>query len=77
MCWLDVDVISQYLQRWNTCNIGVGSFSILGGGGGKASEANFNMGECIAKCKYMHTDEHADKTPLICTHTCTRVHART
>ena len=34
--------------------IGVGSFSILGGGvgGGKASEANFNTGGggCIVKC---------------------------
>ena len=54
MCWLDVDVISQYLQRWNTCNVGVGIFSILGGGGGgKASEANFNMGGGYCKM-YIH-----------------------
>ena len=48
--------------RWNTCNIGVGSFSILGGGGGggggNASEANFNMREGIAKCAYTHICIH-------------------
>ena len=46
-CRCDIPIFKNGVS----CNIGVGSFSILGGC--KASEANFNMGEGIAKCTYM------------------------
>ena len=49
-------------------------------GGGQASEANFNMGEGIAKCTYTHTCMHIHMYActlmymLINTHSCMHTH---
>ena len=45
--------------------IGVGSFSMLGGGG-KASEANFNTCGSIAKCTYTHACTHVYARACTC-----------
>ena len=58
VCWLEMwypNIQKWSFSRWNTCNIGVESFSIWGC---KASEANFNMWEGIAKCTYTHICMH-------------------
>ena len=82
VCWLEMwfpNIQKWSFSRWNTCNIGVGSFSIWGGGV-QSQWGQLQYGEGIAKCTYTHICMHIHMYActlmymVIYTHSCMHTH---